>query len=165
MHRLKLICLGNNASKLIQSSEFGSRSCRKFAFSFRLPFTWPWFIFIPLLPHFFFFISNDNFFPFKLIPNSNSIEFNLLLIPSTKIFITSSYSSFHKFQLKKPLKKNASTHRFSITFLALFQSDTYLPDIIFASFSNFASFTLVQITEKNIENSWAEDRKRASTGR
>lgn len=109
-----------------------------------------------------FFISNDNFFPFKLIPNSNSIEFNLLL-PSIKIFITSSYSSFHKFQLKNLL--NASTHRFSITFLALFQSDTYLPDIIFASFSNFASFTLVQITKKNIENSWAEDRKRASTGR
>lgn len=63
LHRLKLTRLGNNASKLIRSSEFGSRSCWKFAFSFRLPVTWLWFIFIPrLLPYpFFFFYSQRSF--------------------------------------------------------------------------------------------------------
>lgn len=146
-------------------------------------FAFPWrdhdsssflnFSYISSPPSLFFFISkDDNFiFPFKPFKSQTlTIEFNLLLIPPTKIFITSIVLRLlivSQISVEKTLKKNASTHRFSIT-LSLPRAvriSTYIPIypiiIIFTFFSlaaNFANLTLVQITEKNIENLFGRER-------
>lgn len=107
---------------------------------------------------FFFFLFPTIISPFLLnLSQTLTIEFNLLLI----------HQNFYNFDPTIIYRLKNSTHRFlrSPFLLALLEFDLYLPITIsfstcFSLNANFANFTLVQITEKNIERTLsAEDRK------